>query len=332
MPTAVMLPMPAVPCPLDDAAQSEKAVQKYENEVVYYGCKSLRFTKSIKLLCEQHGIPIIEVSDINGEECCEMLSRLGLDLIALGGGWPQLLTKKIIIMPRLGIINTHPSLLPNYRGGDVHRWQVLDGVSRSGTTIHYVDEKFDTGHIISQMEINVLESDTPQNLAENAGRVAGPMMHDVLKKIAASDPERVGCKSQKNNGDKKSYYNKWDWCDREYMRIRWCQDASVLHRFILASTQESFSYNGPFFYMKGFEYILRESSVVCAGRESHEIKPGTIVCIRDSGVEVKCGGNNVLLRLSLIQESSVHTPHTKPSIQASKAISNAGLKVGDCLG
>ncbi len=56
-------------------------------------------------------------------------------------------------MPRLGIVNGHPSLLPHYRGPIPVAWAVRNGETEIGLTYHLMDEQFDTGNVLAQAPI-----------------------------------------------------------------------------------------------------------------------------------------------------------------------------------
>ena len=67
------------------------------------------------------------------------------------------------------IINIHPSLIPSFCGVGfyglkVHEAALEKGVKVSGATVHYVDEGMDTGEIIFQKAVDVLDGDTPETL------------------------------------------------------------------------------------------------------------------------------------------------------------------------
>ena len=64
----------------------------------------------------------------------------------------------------LRIINIHPSLLPAFPGLDVQRRALEEGVKTSGCTVHFVDEGLDSGPIILQESVPVLEGDTVETL------------------------------------------------------------------------------------------------------------------------------------------------------------------------
>ncbi|MCE5284332.1 MAG: phosphoribosylglycinamide formyltransferase [Pelosinus sp.] len=64
------------------------------------------------------------------------------------------------------VMNIHPSLLPSFPGKHVHEQALSYGVKVSGCTVHFIDEGTDTGPIILQEAVPVLEGDTPETLAE----------------------------------------------------------------------------------------------------------------------------------------------------------------------
>ena len=96
------------------------------------------------------------------------LEALAPDLIVLAG-FLVILPEKMIEVYRNRIINIHPSLIPSfcgtgYYGLKVHEAALTRGVKETGATVHYVDEGTDTGRIIMQKAVEVLEGDTPEVL------------------------------------------------------------------------------------------------------------------------------------------------------------------------
>lgn len=86
-------------------------------------------------------------------------------LICLAG-YMRLLSPKFVETFPNQILNIHPSLLPAFPGLDVQK-QALDyGVKYSGCTVHFVDDGCDSGAIIAQEIVPILDKDTPQSLAE----------------------------------------------------------------------------------------------------------------------------------------------------------------------
>lgn len=96
------------------------------------------------------------------------IDSYNLDLIVLAG-FLVVLPEKLINKYRNRIINIHPSLIPSFCGNGfyglhVHEKALERGVKITGATVHFVDEGTDTGPIIYQKAVEVLEGDTPEIL------------------------------------------------------------------------------------------------------------------------------------------------------------------------
>jgi len=71
---------------------------------------------------------------------------------------------KLLSVPRLGCVNVHPSLLPDYRGPTPTAWSILNNEADVGVTIHVMDEGIDTGDILVQQKVAVDENETGYEL------------------------------------------------------------------------------------------------------------------------------------------------------------------------
>lgn len=103
---------------------------------------------------------------LDGEAEMKVIERLRFyqtDLIALAG-YMRIIKSRLLQAFSLRIINIHPSLLPAFPG--LESWkQALDyGVKITGCTVHFVDSGMDTGPIILQKTVPVLDDDTPETL------------------------------------------------------------------------------------------------------------------------------------------------------------------------
>lgn len=98
-------------------------------------------------------------------EVAGMLAGHGIDLVCLAG-YMRLLSPAFIQRFPGRIVNVHPSLLPAFPGLDAQRQAWDHGVKVSGATVHLVDEGLDSGPIVLQEAVPVLDNDTPEHLAE----------------------------------------------------------------------------------------------------------------------------------------------------------------------
>lgn len=92
------------------------------------------------------------------------LKKRSVELICLAG-YMRLLSAEFIEAFRNKIINIHPSLLPSFPGLDAQRQAFEYGVKFSGCTVHFVDEGLDSGAIIAQKAVPVLDDDTLETLS-----------------------------------------------------------------------------------------------------------------------------------------------------------------------
>ena len=97
------------------------------------------------------------------DRCIELLKNAGCDTVVLAGFMRIVKPKLLAAFPNR-VLNIHPALLPAFPG--VHGWtQALDyGCKVAGVTVHFVDAGTDSGPIIVQKAVPVLEDDTPESL------------------------------------------------------------------------------------------------------------------------------------------------------------------------
>ena len=120
---------------------------------------------------EKAGIPttVINHRDFDGREpfdqaMTKAIEDAGTELVCLAG-FMRLLSDAFVEHWRDRLINVHPSLLPAFKGLDVHQ-RVLDaGEEASGCTVHFVRPEMDTGPIIAQARVPVLDGDDADTLA-----------------------------------------------------------------------------------------------------------------------------------------------------------------------
>lgn len=100
----------------------------------------------------------------------ETLTHYHVDLVILAG-FMRILSGFFINLFSGRIMNIHPSLLPAFPGLDAHQQAIAYGAKVSGCTIHFVDEGMDTGPIIMQQAVAILDDDTIDSLAERILKV-----------------------------------------------------------------------------------------------------------------------------------------------------------------
>jgi phosphoribosylglycinamide formyltransferase-1 len=98
------------------------------------------------------------------ERIIAFLEERNIDLICLAG-FMKVLSKNIVDRYRNRILNIHPALLPSFPGENAQARAVEHGVKFSGCTVHFIDEGVDSGPIVIQEVVPVLNNDNEQTLA-----------------------------------------------------------------------------------------------------------------------------------------------------------------------
>ena len=121
--------------------------------------------------CKKHGIlaAVVDHRQFSSREefdrrVIEILKRSGVDLVVMAG-FMRILSPEFFRAFPQKILNIHPALLPAFPGIHVQQKAVEYGVKFSGCTVHFADEGVDTGPIIIQAVVPVLEDDTAEDLA-----------------------------------------------------------------------------------------------------------------------------------------------------------------------
>jgi len=100
----------------------------------------------------------------SSEKICSLFMERGVGLVCLAG-FMRIVKGKLLNEYSLRMINIHPALLPSFKGLHGQRQALEYGVRYSGCTVHFVDEGVDTGPIIIQKVVPVLQDDTEETLS-----------------------------------------------------------------------------------------------------------------------------------------------------------------------
>lgn len=139
--------------------------EKMKNGVIYQKFKDFLFPSKEYSFIKSHKLPEIKAKKANSEQFKKELLKLNPDIV-LVGTWSEKLRKDILQLPKIAMINVHPSLLPKYRGPNPYLRTIWNGEQKSGITFHLMDENFDTGAILMQKSVEIKLDDTGKELRE----------------------------------------------------------------------------------------------------------------------------------------------------------------------
>ncbi len=124
----------------------------------------------------------IKARSVNSQSFRKEILKLNPDII-LVGSWSEKFKKPIFELPKIGTINCHPSLLPKYRGPNPYMRVIMNGETETGVTFHLMDENLDTGPILMQKRISVLQGfngDTGETLKNKCCSLAKTAIAELL--------------------------------------------------------------------------------------------------------------------------------------------------------
>ena len=116
------------------------------------------------------------------KEGVEDLKALNPDVLVTCA-YGQILSKEILDIAKYGIINVHASLLPKYRGSSPIQWSIINGEKQTGVTIMQTSLGVDTGDIIMQKSLDILENEKVDSLFDRLSTLGSQMIVEALNDI-----------------------------------------------------------------------------------------------------------------------------------------------------
>ncbi|KHS97717.1 methionyl-tRNA formyltransferase [Pectobacterium brasiliense] len=224
----------------------------------------------VKVLAEQHSIPVFQPKSLRPEENQAMVQALNADVMVVVA-YGLILPQPVLSMPRLGCINVHGSLLPLWRGAAPIQRALWAGDSETGVTIMQMDVGLDTGAMLHKISCPILPQDTSATLYDKLAELGPRGLLETLEQLA--DGRAV---AETQNDALATYAEK---LSKEEARLNWQLSAEQLERCIRAFNPWPVSY-----------FIVDEQPVKVWKAEviakAHGSQPGTIIQADKQGIQV----------------------------------------------
>lgn len=144
----------------------------------------------VKQYAAEKEIPVYQPEKVrNNPEFIEEMKKLKPDVICVVA-YGKILPQELLDIPKLGCINVHGSLLPQYRGAAPIQWAVLNGDKTTGVTTMYMDAGMDTGDIILKEEVVIREDETTGELWDRLSKIGGEILVKTLKLLEEGNAPR----------------------------------------------------------------------------------------------------------------------------------------------
>lgn len=246
--------------------------------------RGLKLTASpVKLLAEQHQLPIHQPASLSGSYEQDKLSALQADVMVVAA-YGMLLPSVVLAIPRLGCINIHPSLLPRWRGAAPIQRAIYAGDAISGVTIMQMDAGLDTGSILLQQQYVLDPEETSQTLHNKLALQGAEALIATLNLLAE---DKLTPKPQDN--DLATYAHK---ISKEEALIDWSKPAAELEREIRAFNPWPIAHTS----WHGENFRIWRAKVLAT---DHDSPPRTLLHASNAGIDIATG--NGVLRLLEVQ-------------------------------
>jgi methionyl-tRNA formyltransferase len=145
----------------------------------------------VKTVAINHNLPVWQPERVKKNvETLTNLQQLNADVFVVVA-YGQILSKKILNMPKLGCINVHGSILPKYRGAAPIQWCIYNGEPETGITTMLMDVGMDTGAMLLKATTPIELLDNADNLAERLAKIGGDLLIETLLKLKHQEIQPV---------------------------------------------------------------------------------------------------------------------------------------------
>jgi len=144
----------------------------------------------VKIFAEENNLRVIQPPKVKARAVVDELAALHPDLIVVVA-FGQILSQKILDIPRFGCINVHASLLPKYRGAAPIEWSIIRGEKVTGITTMQMNAGLDTGDILLQSEVKISDEMLLPELRERLMTVGADLLLKTLYKLLRGELQPI---------------------------------------------------------------------------------------------------------------------------------------------
>lgn len=136
---------------------------------------------TVHALATTHSVPAFTPNTLDTLEPSQLFKELPPIDLFVTAGFGKLLPNNWLQFPKLGALNLHFSLLPNYRGANPAEYALLRGETETGITLISMGSEFDTGNILSQASIQIESQDTRESLYEKLYQLGADCLEIMIE-------------------------------------------------------------------------------------------------------------------------------------------------------
>ena len=235
----------------------------------------------VKELALSWNLPVLQPPRLKDPALRSDLAQLAPELMIVVA-YGRILTPELLALPKVGCLNVHASLLPQYRGAAPISWALIRGEHETGVTIQWMASELDAGAILLQERVPILEEDNYGSLYDRLAERGAALLVEALERLRRGEAVK---QPQPQEGVTFAPP-----LTREMRRLNWQQPAREVAGWIrgLDPTPGAYAlWQGK--VLKLFRARVKRS-------EGKTATPGTVLGLVNQGLEIACGQGTVLVR------------------------------------
>lgn len=258
----------------------------------------------------ENGLNVLQFERVRRQEGLDAMRALKPDLVVTAA-FGQILSRKLLDVPRMGTINVHASLLPRHRGAAPINWCLIQGERVTGVTTMLTDAGLDTGDMLLKRKVEIGENETAGELTERLAQVGADLLVETVRRYAAGE-----IAPEKQNENEMTYE---PLLTKELGKIDWKQEAQAIANLVRGVNP----WPGAYTAVEGG--TLKIWLARPADAQTDRI-PGTVIrASAKEGLFVACGGGTVLEILEM------QAPNAK-RMNAKTYLSGRKIEIGTRFG
>ncbi|MCX6151679.1 MAG: methionyl-tRNA formyltransferase [Ignavibacteriales bacterium] len=228
----------------------------------------------VKEFALQKNITVLQPENLRDENFINQLKEINAEVFVIVAF--RILPKEVFTLPKKGTFNLHGSLLPKYRGAAPIQWAIINGETETGLTTFFLQEKVDTGNIILQEKVEIINDDNFGSLHDKMSLLGASV---VLKTLELIEQNKVEMKMQDN-----LFATPAPKITKQICQVDWNEPAEKIHNLVRGLSP----YPGAFFFNNGKQIKIYKTSI------NKEIKliAGEILQTKTEAV-IGCGSNSL---------------------------------------
>lgn len=240
----------------------------------------------VKAYAQSVGLPVYQPETFKDDAAVETLKALAPDLIIVVA-YGKILPQRVLDIPKFGCINMHASILPELRGAGPVQWSILNHCDETGVTAMYLTAGMDEGDIIEIRKTPIEPMETTSELMARLSHIAADLACDTARAIEAGTATRTP-----QDSAKATYA---PMLSKAMSPIDWSESA----RFVIDHVRGLIPWPVATSEIDGKTFKIFR--VEKTGKQTDKA-PGTLLALTKQGLEVACGGGDVLVITELQAE------------------------------